>query len=631
VEKTFNNLTCRYPLWIIFILSIGVFALYYPALDSGFILDDFYNLRGLEDVSTKGYAHYVFSGIAGASGRPLSLLTFALQHNAWLGDPFSFKLVNLIIHIINGVLIYCISGSLAKSTSLNRKQIIGVQILAAFLWLVHPMHISTVLYAVQRMTQLAALFMLLGVASHLYLRQRYAGAKEITSLVFMGLSLGIFTAAAVLCKENGILLPLYIIVIEATILSKVPKPENWRRWTWVCLYTPLIILLIYLLSNTGAYLESYQMRAFTPIERLLTEAVVLKDYFSYLLFPHPDAFSIYHDDYPISSGILSPPPTLISIVIIAGVLILSICYRSTVPVFSFSMLWFLSGHILESTFLPLELYFEHRNYLPSFGLFFMLVYYLVKTLEKLNNSKYVLVLFAFYFVMVSFVSVLVINVWSNPHRQSIEWARIHPTSPRAIENLGSFYLLNGEVENALKAFAQISKTYPNHIYPHLKKITIQYCIMKEKLSENEWQELFILARNAKLESIAGIAEIDSLTSMVNKGKCEFADIIPYMKLMLILANNPEYAQFKGGLHELLASLAILVGDGRAAVENIRESVRLTPTVPRLIYKVRILIAMEKKEEAEQTLKRLRTKEKRDPRVYFAYHESIAELEKQLYK
>jgi protein O-mannosyl-transferase len=631
VKKPLSDIFFAYPLWILFILSASVIALYYPGLDSGFILDDLYGLGGLDYIKSEGYLEYVFSGGAGASGRPIALMTFALQHNAWPGNPYAFKIVNLLIHIVNGCLIYYISGRLAQLTSLTHKQVVGVQVLTCFLWLIHPMHISTVLYVVQRMAQLSTLFMLLGIANHLYLRDRFASMTGNRELLLMGMSLGMFTVAAVFSKENGILLPLYIIVIESTVLNKIARPDKWRLWTWVFLYAPLLILLIYLISKFDGNMESYQMRTFTVVERLLTEARILMDYIRYLLFPHPDAFSLFHDDYPISSGFLSPPMTLVSVITISGAIFFSIKNRKVVPVISFSVLWFFSGHILESSYLPLELYFEHRNYLPSFGLFFLLVYAFIKSLQKLNNSKYILIFVAVYFVLVSIVSVSVINVWSNPYRQSVEWLRTHPESARALDNLGLFYLLHGEVEEAVKAYDEISKVFPDHIYPHLKKITITYCLKGESLTENEWRELFVIMKNARLESYAGLAEINSLTASVNLGKCQLPDIFPYMKLLLILANNTEFKQYKGGLHALLSGLSIKAGDGSAALENIRESVKLTPTVPRLIFMLRILIALDLKEEAEQTIIRIRSKEKQDPRVYFAYHKSVSKLEKQLYK
>ena len=78
---------------------------YWPALQGIFVLDDFENLKDLSEISTRGPAFYIFGGTAGPGGRPLSLLSFALQYHSWPADPFAFKLVNLVFHLINGALV----------------------------------------------------------------------------------------------------------------------------------------------------------------------------------------------------------------------------------------------------------------------------------------------------------------------------------------------------------------------------------------------------------------------------------------------------------------------------------------------------------------------------------------------
>ena len=141
-------------LFTFFCLTVLV---YWAGLDSHFILDDFYNLQGLVDVEEHGYLYYVFTnGFAGASGRPISLFSFALQYASWPDSPFNFKLINLVIHLANGLLIYIISGFLWRQTGQRKENALLFQIIVTGLWLLHPIHTNTVLYAVQRMTQLSA-------------------------------------------------------------------------------------------------------------------------------------------------------------------------------------------------------------------------------------------------------------------------------------------------------------------------------------------------------------------------------------------------------------------------------------------------------------------------------------------
>ena len=107
-----------------FIISVLVITsiIYMPALDSGFYLDDFPNLSRLAEIDQYGYGYYLFDGASSTLGRPLSLFSFSLQHSAWPQNPFLFKLVNLIIHLSNGVLISLICLFIANYLSLRSKE-----------------------------------------------------------------------------------------------------------------------------------------------------------------------------------------------------------------------------------------------------------------------------------------------------------------------------------------------------------------------------------------------------------------------------------------------------------------------------------------------------------------------------
>ena len=149
----------RIPGWIgLAAVLLLTTVIYWPGLNSRFLGDDYVNLSDLDSVSEYGYLYYIFgSGNAGPSGRPISLATFALQHNSWPDLPFNFKLVNLIIHLANGCLIFFISQFLANMLMRGRSRTI-LPIMVTVLWLLHPMLLTTTLYTVQRMTLLSAFF-----------------------------------------------------------------------------------------------------------------------------------------------------------------------------------------------------------------------------------------------------------------------------------------------------------------------------------------------------------------------------------------------------------------------------------------------------------------------------------------
>ena len=64
--------------------------------------------------------------------------------------------------------------------------------------------------------------------------------------------------------------------------------------------------------------ETWATRDFTLPTRLLSEARIVVDYIVWTLLPTPGALSFYHDNFHISTGLLTPWTTLASIAVILG-------------------------------------------------------------------------------------------------------------------------------------------------------------------------------------------------------------------------------------------------------------------------------------------------------------------------
>ena len=615
--------------WILFGLLLLTAWLYYPALDSRFLLDDFYNIGGLEQIKTQGYTNFILSGFSGPSGRPLSLLTFAFQHNYWPTSPFPFKLVNLVIHLLCGVLLYLIACRLLTHLDLDRKQVRLIALLTTGLWLLHPLQQSTVLYVVQRMTQLSALFTLLGLLGYIYAREAYSVKQTRAGLVYMAAAVSMGIVLGVLSKENGILLPLYILAVEATFFAHQPRPREWRIWAWIFLALPLVFLTFYLAMHLDYTLSKYQYRSFSVTERLMTEPRVLWDYIYNLFIPRPAAYSVYHDDYLVSTGLFSPPSTLPAIIGLAFLLITGVLLRKRWPVPAFAILWFFAGHMLESTYLCLELYFEHRNYLPIFGFLLLTAWLLVLCWYRLGNKILAALLAASVCGGVLLVSAMELNLWSKPTEQIVEWQRRHPESPRAMEDMGTFYLMAGEYDKAVKVYFRILDIFPHEVYPYLKMISVRSCYQKKTLSAEDWDTVLDKAREAKRYGFATLGEVDSLTLNIRKGKCKTVNKYNLLRLIITLAQNPDYERDRSNFHELAATLAMTVGDAQVTLANIDQAINLNPTAPRYILKISILSSLGRRQEAIQTLQHFKEYLKHNPRYYVIYKDDEKEFERTL--
>jgi hypothetical protein len=120
-------------------------------------------------------------------------------------------------------------------------------------------------------------------------------------------------------------------------------------------------------------------------ERVLTQSRIVLYYLTLLAFPHPSRLNLDYD-FPISKTILDPPTTLISILIIAGLIGYGIWIAKKKPVLSFFILWYFGNLVIESSIFPLEMVYEHRLYLPSVGPFVLFSLMVIRGTEKLKHK-----------------------------------------------------------------------------------------------------------------------------------------------------------------------------------------------------------------------------------------------------
>ncbi|HEY7840942.1 MAG TPA: hypothetical protein VIC61_05185 [Gammaproteobacteria bacterium] len=612
-------------LWVASLLAVTA-AVYYPALGSGFQLDDLNNLGGLWIVGDQGLLYYLFGGSAGTSGRPLSLLSFALQYASWPDHPFAFKAVNLAIHLCCGALVFLLMRRLARAFQEESGQSDAFAIGVAALWLLHPIQSTTVLYVVQRMTQLSALFTLLGLILYLRCREHCRASTDPHALLMTGIAVWGCTALAVLCKENGILLPLFAIVIEATLLAGSPMSAEWRRWNKVILWTPLAALLVYLAWTFDAVLASYATRPFTMSERLLTQPVVLLDYAWKMLLPVPGTFSIYHDDFPAARGLVSQPWVLLAASLAGTLVAAALITRRRLPVIAFGVLWFFAGHALESSHLNLELYFEHRNYLPSLGLFVVIAHLVFGAGRFLSRPAMAAAMLALYTAAIAAVTVFEASLWKDPLERHSRFLQRHPDSPRALTAFGNLLISTGRADEAERFYRRLSRERPADVFPRLKLAAIAACVRDRPMTEEEWRALIQAAHDSTGSDFGVVEELSLVVASTGEDDCPGIDSAQLARVVVTLALNPRFYRERAALHELAARLGVLMGDAGVAYHNIVESVHLAPNVPRQLLKLQILLALGKREEMQTALQSLKAQLEGSLRMRIAYGRALDRFE-----
>lgn len=318
--------------------------------------------------------------------RVFSYFTLALNYYFGEFDVFGYHLVNFFIHIASGIFLYwflrltfCLPFLREKYGPLSYP----VSLLASLTFVSHPIQTQAVTYIVQRMASMAGMFYLLSMI--LYIKGRLA-SKKVKVYYFGGVGLsylfGIFS------KENVALLPLLIVLYEFFFFQKLDLSPRGKKVVLWLIGTLLILgafgLILWGPRYYNEIVEGYQIRDFTLEERVLTQFRIVLYYLTLLVFPHPSRLNLDYD-FLISRTFFDPPATLISILIIAGLIGYSIWVAKKNPVLSYFILWYFGNLVIESSIFPLEMVYEHRLYLPAVGPFVLFSLLVARGIEKLRH------------------------------------------------------------------------------------------------------------------------------------------------------------------------------------------------------------------------------------------------------
>ena len=318
--------------------------------------------------------------------RVFSYFTLALNYYFGEFNVFGYHLVNFFIHITSGIFLYWFLLLTFNLPSLKEKYgpfSYKVALFSSLIFIAHPIQTQSVTYIVQRMSSMAGMFYLLSLI--LYIKGRLSFGR--TRLFYFG-GMALSYLLGVFSKENVAILPLFVALYEFYFFQKLDLSPRGRK-ILISLVAVLLILgafgfIIWGKRYINVIIEGYEYRTFTMSERVLTQFRVVLYYLTLLIYPHPSRLNLDYD-FPISKTILDPPMTLISILMIAGLIGYSIWTAKKRPMISFCILWYFGNLVIESSIFPLEMVFEHRLYLPAVGPFILFSLFMVRGIEKLKR------------------------------------------------------------------------------------------------------------------------------------------------------------------------------------------------------------------------------------------------------
>jgi len=467
----------KYEIFFLFCISIFTFFIYANALHGEFIMDDYGNINGNFTLikafdSLESFKNVIFSN------RPVAMLSFALNFYFHKFDTFGYHIVNLAVHLLSGIFLFLF----LKKTFLisfqepdNRNHSL-IAMAATAIWLVHPIQTQAVSYMVQRMTSMSAMFYILSML--FYIQARLAQGSWKKKLCFAGC---IFSGLLALgSKEIAATLPFFILLYEWYFFQDF----NFK-WLKKVLFISLAIMIpvalfavIYLkpLLYSKFFEIGYSRYDFNMVERLLTESRVIIYYLSLILFPHPSRLNLNYD-FAISRSVIFPSTTPFAIAFLVLILCAGILLARRNKIWSFAILWYLGNLAIESSFIPLELVYEHRNYLPTMLLFLIPASLLVNFCQ------------AKYLKFISIALVLVLSFWT--YERNEYWktgvgmyedvVKKSPHSPVALSVYGETLERAGKMDEAIVWLNKSLELQPNNFYTHFALGRV--CFDKEQYAE----------------------------------------------------------------------------------------------------------------------------------------------------
>ena len=412
-----NNILNNKKTHIVILILLTVIS-YIPSFKGVWQYDDLPAIVNNEGIRNGMFNPDFFKG--NTFFRSLSYMSFSLNYIANGYEVFGYHIVNLIIHLFAGIFLYLFILELFSAADFengykteNNKAKITAFLVALF-WLIAPVNVQAVTYIVQRMTSLAGLFYFCSIYIDFKHRNFKSKYDTTNKKIFTGFVFSIILA--LMSKQNSLLLIPSFLYIEWSFFREASLKKTKKYSMTAFLSVPVIIALLYVFYSSGTdtnvwaiFQNNYANREFSPFQRLFIEPKILLHYLSLMIFPFVGSFHlIFSFDWLNAPYQIMP---YVSIFLIAAAFTFSVipAYVKKYKIFSFGIFFFLINHLMESSVIGLQLAAEHRNYVPSAGIFLIITAGVLSFGEKLKNAK-LIYLFSGLFVLFSILNTWMLNL-----------------------------------------------------------------------------------------------------------------------------------------------------------------------------------------------------------------------------
>jgi len=570
------------------VLGMAVFV---PGLPGGFVLDDGANIlqNRILYVDRFDVEQFVYAALSfhdGTGSRALPMLTFALDYwRAGAMDVEAFKLTNIGVHGLTALALAFFLRRLFRLAQWSEQRAVWGALLVALAWAIHPLQVSSVLYVVQRMQTMSSFFIILALWAYVAMREaQLAGGRG----RLQGGLLVLVWLLALACKEDAVLLPVYTLALELTLLrfaaGQRVVARGLRQSYGLMLVLGGLLFVFYALPHYWHW-DAYPGRNFSSSERLLTQGRVLVMYLGQILLPWPDWMPFYYDNYQVSRSLWQPWTTLPSLAILFAMLFWAWRWRHRQPLFAFGIFFFFAGHFLASNVIGLELVFEHRNHLPLLGMLLALADLLLLVVNRLQlNRPSLLAALTLCLVFVSAATLMRAYMWGDPLRFAEKSASLAPQSNRSWIGWSNFWFSRYKQTKDTQ-YLYYAVDVAERSFEHTASVAVAGNILLFKsilgnLEQSDWQRFYEILRGSPPGGERGQAMEMFMTHPEKNFVHERAEVVKAMQLMLVV-EPPGFTQaMRMGVYAYKAGMPLeaMVFFRRAALVSSPDE----PTLKRLM-------------------------------------------------
>lgn len=534
-------------------LSIAL-LIFFPTINAPFLFDDAVNItynNTIKDLSN-------FASVSGTNY--LGSLTLALNYKFGGLNPAGYHLVNITLHGLNGFLIWLIVKELFKSeklTATNLNETINGNVvyreftaaIAAMFFLVHPIQNAAISYSSQRFTVLCTFFYFLALLFYFYSKNSPSAKQK----YFLPLSV-IFTVAAMLTKEIAFTLPVIIIVTDLLFYNN--SKRNIARFLPFLAALLIIPVTLFSSANAGDVSLLNKLDSITRETDLisrgdyfLTQLIAVAIYIKLVVLPFG-----FNADYDIAlrTTFFTPSVILAALVILtvlAGGIFIYRQHKKTnnghLLLAFYGLVFFFTTLSVQSSIIPVnDLTFEHRVYLPLFGLALTISFLILFAVEKFNKSKFPdsEVFFTSFGLIICLLIILSFYravLWSDPERIFSDTVKKSPNKSRVHLNLGLAQEHNGNIKSAVRSYRTSFKIDPSnyHGYNNLARVFAQNGEFEEAVK--------LLDKSLKIK--ADESSTYNTLGVIYANLGDFESAVKFFDIALNFDNNNMVALMNSGL------------------------------------------------------------------------------------